>query len=1111
VSIKIYIGSLIEHGSERATLESVVQSLSSNNRSAVILANINLDGRQLDLVIGLDRLTLVIEAKGFSVPVRGEENGPWQYRVASGGWRNIPNLHLQTIRASHALRDAMSKHVGSQVGYPSAALVFTRSIPPGSSMFAGNFKAAIVGLDALDGQLQRTSEPQWTASQWRSFAEAHRLAHVENVEAAFDPQIAAAEQLIASYTTAFRRTYQPLTAELISFPCNEKDQSCQSDDVIQRGARGADLLLRGPSGCGKTLLGYRIGIDCIDQGRAPIFVRAKDFSGSLRDAVNYEAALLDLPTAEALIGACRRLDRALVLIVDGYNECSEALRKTLTRSVAAVSRRYSASIIVTAQSALELPELLELGEITIPEPGPTTKQAIAKQASADAVLDSSLDPLLQSVGSGLEARLIGEVGRDIPPEAGRYAIFDLFVRKRLGAQAVDGIRALARIAGLLLDRISFGLSVRDLGRYAEQEHIDSQLIQRLHETKLLVSRGERASFGHELFLNAFAAEAVIRRAHGNASQISAALRLPKHTDRKALIIGAIDDVSLLTAVLSESADVSVIQACLSGQCGPTARAWAERRCQDIINRARQEIAQVAFEIGSGFLNVRANPETLSSWNPQEKAVLAALPQMVAEGPYLDAALGLVAAMDQRLSAEHVRLREQASDQKVALRSGLFANCYVWGGPDTPAIATVCSPHHGWLFQRNPSSAQAAVVRAHLSRDDLTPGQLYLLLALNRRGGLDQPSIAPLLPKILRRHWRGAAYHLRLDLMDAARSAGWRATDDERRLVIAAIEELPESNNIGISSIMIDALKGLGALDDSESDHIEVVRSNFRDLCADQSNPDMQSLAFGVWCGQFDHPYDGAYCQVINELEPVDKKILLTMAARGANLDSPFVGILIMELAAFGDSSAGPLIARWVAPPPTQCFMPQDAIGAFAVAHIALGRLDCPVPDSGETEQSDEGKSLSACGRILYWLNRTDLSMPRRRTECAEALAVLMRHERGASVSVISEFYWAHTMWTEGLSRLAGVEPVHTSIGAFFPAEIAEVCRKCLLNPEPQRGYFDFPDGTRVLDFAISALAQWGNATDIPLLRQWSSDSRMGRSAINAVAKLEETGLLPARA
>ena len=119
----------------------------------------------------------------------------------------------------------------------------------------------------------------------------------------------------------------------------------------------------------------------------------------------------------------------------------------------------------------------------------------------------------------------------------------------------------------------------------------------MYETNLLTKRGDRASFGHELFLNAFTAESIIRRAYGKASDLSEMLRSPRHEDRRTLIVGAIDDDTVSTAVLAEIADATLIGECLSGQCGAHARIWADRRVEEVIGHMRAEIEQVEFEIG----------------------------------------------------------------------------------------------------------------------------------------------------------------------------------------------------------------------------------------------------------------------------------------------------------------------------------------------------------------------------------------------------------------------------------------------------------------------------------------------------------------------------------
>lgn len=186
-------------------------------------------------------------------------------------------MYLQTVDAAYALRDAMRQFAGTDIAYPSATLVFAPAIPPGSSVGGGDFKARIVGLDALDGLLQQTGAKYWSFEKWRTFAHHHRLTPVDKLQAAFDPQLHAAEQLLASYGAAVRRTYTPLAAGMIPFDCRENDDSPSSDEIIERGASGADLLLRGPSGCGKTLLAYRIALECAERGRVPVFISAKDF------------------------------------------------------------------------------------------------------------------------------------------------------------------------------------------------------------------------------------------------------------------------------------------------------------------------------------------------------------------------------------------------------------------------------------------------------------------------------------------------------------------------------------------------------------------------------------------------------------------------------------------------------------------------------------------------------------------------------------------------------------------------------------------------------------------------------------------------------------------
>lgn len=158
-------------------------------------------------------------------------------------------------------------------------------------------------------------------------------------------------------------------------------------------------------------------------------------------------------------------------------------------------------------------------------------------------------------------------------------------------------------------------------------------------------------------------------------------------------------------------------------------------------------------------------------------------------------------------------------------------------------------------------------------------------------------------------------------------------DDDRAALVATLEALPAPRHIFISSMIVEALQGLGALEDSEREHITIVREEVEECLAHPRDPDRQALAYSLHSAQFDHPYAGAYCEVIAELPASEQKALFTMAANGADNTAFFLSPLLIKLASFGDPEVG-AISRWTAVPPKVCPMPQDAIAVFVIRNSA---------------------------------------------------------------------------------------------------------------------------------------------------------------------------------
>lgn len=1099
---EIYIGSRLEHASERAVLERLLCLLAREQRQAIIMANINLNGRQIDLVLATDNLTLVIEAKGFARPIRGSENGTWQVNLASGEWRDFSNPYLQALDAKHALRDAMSTLIGSDVAYyPAAALVFVPQVPAGSSICLGDFKVSVTGLDGLDVELQKSISSCWNLTQWRNFVLKHRFTHVFTLNAAFNPALLNAEDLLNKYLNAYSRMYGPVAGELVEFTCSANGQEVSSEEVVRRvSEEGAAFLLRGPSGCGKTLLAARIGMDWINRGGVPLTIPSKDFRGNLKDVLEREVGLLDAPSAARLLRAARQLNQPLIFILDGYNECQEPERANLTRSISALLRKYEANILVTSQIPIMRLDLLALGEIEVQIPSREVKLAIAKNA-AGGTITLEIEGLLDSVGSGLEASLVGAVGKDLSKRSSRYALFDAFARKRLGSMASDGFRALSRIAGWLSERIAFTLSIRDLDRLLDAEHLPTSMIAQLSHANLLTQRGDRVSFSHELFYNAFAAEAVIRRAVGHADHIVEALANPWNAERKEMIIGAIDDDVLLQQILETISDSRIVVSCLSGTCGRYAHEWAEARFPSLIHRIGEEANRVRFMItDEGWMNVSIDPDTLEKWSELDRAFIFCLPELLAQGRYLFEMLDIVAAMDRRIAEETIRLREQARERKIPLRSSLFSDIYVLQHPVSTGLTYVCANIQSAIFRRVRGEHATVILREKIAEPGLSAGQLYLLLALCSQTVDRDILTAPLIRQTIERYWPNAPYNLQLDLMQAAgRCCG--ADEAERTALITTIEALPQTKNVFLSTAILEALQQLGALEDSAAEHQVDLCIQVKKILSEPETTESCIFAHHVYYAQFDHPLSSAYWEVVSELSEDERKRFLTMAAKGVSDSHLFLSPLLLKLVSFNDPKVGEIIGRWTEVPPMDSGMPQEAIEVFVIAHISLGRLGCtlPVRTSSGNLSAD---ALTAYGKILYWLNRIDVAEDVRRSNCIEPLNVLLKNT-GVALEAIRQC--EHVRFI-GTNHFPGVESVKLSIINCFPEQVTEICRLALHFQAIQSGYFRHffeRDRVQVLEFALAKIGQYGNEADLSLLRQYSDDINLGQSAIKAIKQLEQ--------
>jgi len=407
--------------------------------------------------------------------------------------------------------------------------------------------------------------------------------------------------------------------------------------------------------------------------------------------------------------------------------------------------------------------------------------------------------------------------------------------------------------------------------------------------------------------------------------------------------------------------------------------------------------------------------------------------------------------------------------------------------------------HGGLFKRIDGDVLAQRMISAMGRGNLSNGQICLLATLSRSIPQASP-VAAFLTWAIEQRWERASYHLRLALVDAA-GCCWRVPEPQRSALADALESRLDNNNPFINTSIFESLQSLGASEDQEAEYVAVVCDQLGQLLTGNDDAEACDTAYGLYVGQFDHPYSSAYCEAIGELSGPQKDQFHLMAARGARDRNLFLPILLTELVAIGGELACEVLRRWTEPPPVDAVSPQEAIEIFVTAHIGLAKLEVELPPSvGECKNSAEG-ALRACGIALYWANRADLSPAERHLACANPWRVLKEWERGAALVAIRNCTNLHL----SIRKNAGTQDASETLPHFFPAECADVCRRALENPDRQIGYFQyFTDFDRysALSFAVAVLSEHGSASDLTLLRALANDSHLGQSAVKGVRALE---------
>ncbi|HIC7209420.1 nuclease-related domain-containing protein [Burkholderia stabilis] len=178
-NIELYFGSTEKQDvSEQSALRRILHWLVEHQQPAIVICDVWLHHRQIDILVGTHTTTLQIEIKGYRAPVAGQQNGEWTLTYADGSIAQVKNGYLQALRNNQTLRDEMSKHLdsGETVSYPKGAVMFEPGIPHGSTLLIpADPRVTVCGADELDHLLSAPGRNPWPLAWLRDFALARNL------------------------------------------------------------------------------------------------------------------------------------------------------------------------------------------------------------------------------------------------------------------------------------------------------------------------------------------------------------------------------------------------------------------------------------------------------------------------------------------------------------------------------------------------------------------------------------------------------------------------------------------------------------------------------------------------------------------------------------------------------------------------------------------------------------------------------------------------------------------------------------------------------------------------------------------------------------------------
>jgi hypothetical protein len=1102
--VEVFLGNPIDDPNELGLLNRLRSDVADAGMRARIHANFmaGKSQRQVDFLIVTEARLVQAELKTVdpSRPLVGGLNGPWQQLGRDGFVKHLGNYYDQAHQATYAVGDEMTKLArdGAVPRHPQdrfikaidSILLFSPRVPDGCELERHNH-ITVVGYDQLLARLATPGpRPGWSWHDWDVFARQLGL-YAESIETTAERERRVTLDLAADYR---HRLVAALESDLAPYvPIRAVVPGQVIGDPMSRIKpvlrSGGTVVVTGRSGDGKSHLAGHVTRELAATGMLPLLVSCGDYQvGRFPVALKRAAARFTTEPIVAFIDRASAAGVGIVLILDGMNECPADVQKDLLERLDEFRLRHPAGVMVTSSDPVAIADAAGAVPVQLPAPDLDERVAILLSHGVTPTAD------LLAFDNRFDLALAADVAADLPPGSPRVDFYDRFIARRT---TEDQRRVLRVVASRMREEFRSSTSATEVRQLARDvDDVAATTVDGILSCGLLrVSQG-RVRLIHDRIADFLTAESI---ALGGATvgDVVTALQDPRFAPIASFTIASLPRAEHRNEVLDALARVDLFIEALEGQFRPRV---ADRMAAEV----RTALSEACADTDAGRVVPMTNEDDdwMLQWevdvdrSERAFALLQVAARRFRSGQFLDEVLELIDVTDRFMAAQIQRLRDAGNRRATsAAFKALYEHGWTTRGPhQTPAASVIV----GWESVVGTGTALGAsndlVARVWAPGSGSTCwGRLLLALRLIRFA----PEVYPVAPQLLREAWAAIAWHLRLEVLDTAKSLAHVVEGEVRKGIVDFLNDLGRLDDVALSTILVEALAGYDELEPtSDADEIAaVIESALRA----PDDPKSWEMARRVFSLRWDNErIVGPYYEVLEALPPEDRVRLATIACSGGRLPTlyPYLVIRVLTDAASPGCSERlqAVLAYHAAHLEFRSISPQDAVAAHVEAVLGWARIGSELPDL-DGDDHCVSPAWRLIDEALFAIQRED--------GVRLAASEVRTRWQGFAHEIVGALVWLGLSQHVYLGDADPLDPLD-SLRTGCPELIRDVAELVLANPDMGSDRWDGFAKNDGLPLAITQLGMVGTRDSIAFVSPYL-DGAYGQQAAAAIRAIEARG------